>query len=166
MGGSMGTVIDYAGGEIASSTGQWAKAKARARDDQTGSLTPFIGQPFHVSNTTHRGQTSAHEANRKQICHGLGELGFNPKSWVKRKIKSKPFVLSSTGANRQSRCKSSWGHENRVPATSYGRAARRVPWWPGTVCLPPSSLSPISPLFSALLQFLAAVVSPQFPNFR
>lgn len=124
MGGSMSTVIDYAGGETASSTGQWAKAKACARDDQTGSLTPFIGKLFHISNTTHRGQTSAHEANRKQICHGLGELGFNPKSWVKRKIKSKPFVLSSTSVNRQSRCKSSWGHENRVPATSYGRAAR------------------------------------------
>lgn len=67
----MGTVINHAGGETASSTGQRDKAKARTRSGYTGNLTPFIDQLFKTANMTRRSQTSAHEANTKQICNGL-----------------------------------------------------------------------------------------------
>lgn len=62
---------------------------------QTASLTQFIAQVFHITNTIPSGQTSAYETNMKQVCHGPGELGFSPKSQVRRR-KSKCFVLSST----------------------------------------------------------------------
>lgn len=163
----MCTVIDYAGGEVAW-TEQWDEAKACARDDYIGSLTQFIAQVSHITNTILSGQTSAYETNMKQACHGLQELGFSPKSQVRRK-KSKCFVLSytcfsdhrqqkkHTGIQRRSHAQIlTKGH--RVFAPSYTWTTDNPQWW-GTACLPLSSPSPIFPMLYALLQFPFARVS-------